>query len=156
MSTSMYAQFATDSDFEKKGIWVEFAAFRVLIARAGGANKKYERVLEAKTKPYKRAILNETMDPGKSLQIYREIYAESIVLKWEVKIPDAKDPDNEDKFTWKAGIENPEPGGPILPFNKDNVMLSFNNLPDLFLDLKVQAEKMALFRKQDLEDESKN
>ena len=38
---TMFDQFETDPVLESEGIWIDYGAFRVKIARAGGANKKY-------------------------------------------------------------------------------------------------------------------
>ena len=56
MSTSMYSTFRTDDELERKGIVIEYDSFRVTIARAGGSNKAFERALEAKSRPFRRAI----------------------------------------------------------------------------------------------------
>jgi len=142
---SMYEQFATDENLEKKGIVLDYGEFRVTIARAGGSNKKYARVLEAKTKPYRRAIQTETMQNEKAMDLVKEAYADAVILNWETKVED----------DWKVGIENPD-GGDLLPFNRDNVLATFVSLPDLFLDIQEQSNKVGLFRAQLTEDDTGN
>ncbi len=142
---SMYKLFKTDESLETKGIVIDYGAFRVTIARAGGKNQRYARVLEAKSKPYRRAIQTETMDPDKAQQLLLETFAEAVVLNWETKVDDQ----------WQRGIE-PEGGGDLLPFNAENVILTFQKLPDLFQDLHAQANKVALFREGVLEQEAGN
>ena len=44
-----------------------------------------------------------------------------------------------------SGIENPD-GGEMLEVSKANVFATFKALPDLFTDVREQAEKGALFR----------
>lgn len=141
---SMYEQFQTDTTLETQGIVLDYGSFRVTIARAGGNNKRFSKVLEAKTKPFKRAIQTETLDNEKGLDVLREVYAEAIILNWETKI--------KDKF--EVGIESPE--GELLPVTKENVLATFRNLPDLFADIQEQASKVALFRQAQREDEAKN
>jgi hypothetical protein len=140
----MYEQFKTDSSLETEGVIVDYGQFRVTIARAGGGNKRFVKVLEAKTKPFKRAIQTETMDNERGLDVLREVYAEAIILNWETK--------KGDKFV--QGIESEE--GEILPFNKENVLATFRNLPDLFLDIQDQAGKAAIFRQAVREIDSGN
>lgn len=131
---SLYGQFKTDPNVERNGVIIDYGIFRVTVARAGGANKKFAKLLEARTKPFKRAIQTETMDPDQALNILRRVYAETIILNWETNV--------NDKF--KVGIEA-EDGSKLLPFNADNVELTLKNLPDIFMDLQEQAGKMALF-----------
>jgi len=141
---SMYGQFQTDTSLESQGIVIDYGTFRITVARAGGANKRFAKTLEAKTKPFKRAIQTDTMDNERGLEILRETYAEAVVLNWETK----KD------GVFVQGIESQDGG--ILPFNKENVVFTFQNLPDLFTDIQQQAEKSALFRKFLQEQDAKN
>lgn len=143
---SMYAAFKTDENLEKNGIVIDYGSFRVTLARAGGANKKFGRLLEAKTKPHKRAIQTETMDQERALDIVREVYAEAVILKWETKIGDE----------FVEGIEDPSDSTKVIPVTKENLMATFRNLPDLFSDLQDQATKAALFRDQLREEDVKN
>jgi hypothetical protein len=138
---SMYELFKTDSALETEGVVINYGSFRVTLARAGGSNKKFARVLEAKTKPYKRAIDTGTMDNDRGLELLREVYAEAVILNWETK--------QQGKYV--QGIESPD--GELLPFTKENVLAVFNELPDLFMDLQEQANKAAVFR-QSLREEA--
>ena len=63
---SMYEEFETDPNLETGGIWIDYGSFRVQIARAGGANKKYLSYAETKTKPFRRAIQAGTMTEERS------------------------------------------------------------------------------------------
>jgi len=136
-------QFATDVGLETKGIYIDYGNDRILIARAGGGNKKFARLLETKTKPFRRAIAVGAFDGDRSLAILREVYAEAVVLGWEVN----KGTDVEPK--WEKGIDPADAGltgEKLLPVNRENVLKVFANLPDLFLDLQQQAQAGALFR----------
>lgn len=133
---SMYDQFKTDPQLEsREGVILDYGDFRVTVLRAGGNNKAYQRALETKTRPYRRAIQTETMSPERSLQVLREVYAEHVVKRWEVKNEDGE---------WVEGVEGPD--GDILPANPDNILRVFNDLPDLFMDIQEQANKVGLFR----------
>ena len=144
MST-MYELFATNQDMEKEGIYVDYGSFRVKIARAGGNNKAYARVLENKTKPFRRAIQMQTMDNDRAMDIIKEAYAETVVLNWEVKQEDG---------SWAQGIEGPNDD--LLPFEVANVVNIFTELPDLFSDIQQQANLVSLFMEEKLGDEAKN
>jgi hypothetical protein len=65
----------------------------------------------------------------------RDVYVETVVLGWEGMLDAAGNP---------------------LPFNKENALKLFTDLPDLFQDVMEQAGKLALFREDIREDEAKN
>lgn len=131
----MYDKFKTDPTTEKTGVVLNYGDFRVTVARSGGANKAYQRLLENKTRPYQRAMATGVMDNELALDIVKEVFAETVVLNWEVK---------EGVDSWIEGVESPD--GEILPFNKENVMVVFKELPDLFSDIRAQSDNMQLFR----------
>lgn len=141
---SLYSQFKTDAKLETTGIVLDYGDFKVTVARAGGANKKFARLLNAKTKAYKRAIQTDTMDEEVGAKIIREVYAETVILNWETKV--------DGKF--KQGIEAQD--GKILPINAKNIIETFENVPEVFSDIQQQASSFALFREVILEEDSKN
>lgn len=154
---SMYKQLKTDPSLEKKGVEVTYGTFRVTLARAGGANKTYERLLETRTQPHRRAMKTETMDNSVALDVMRGIYADSIILHWESQDHDGN---------WVVGIEAAPPvvdGVPkmdapiqILPYTRENVITAMETLPELLLWFQEDANKLALYRVQYLEEDSKN
>lgn len=143
----LYSQFQTDKGSEKTGIVVDYHHFRVRLARAGGANKDFLRVLAAKSKPHRRAIQTETIDPDLAQALEREVYAETVILDWETLV-------DEENMIYERGVEAPD--GSLLDVTPENIVKTFENLPDLFQDLKNQANTLALFRKDELEADAKN
>lgn len=143
--TSMYKQFKTSGTLETQGVVIDYGDFRVTLARAGGANKQFGKVFEAKTKPYRRAIQTETMDEGVAMRILCETYAETAIKNWEVKDADGN---------WSVGIEAPDRS--ILPFDVRNILSTFENIPDLFADIREQASMASLYREMVLEEDAKN
>ena len=148
---SMYDQLQTDSALETRGVEVDYGSLRVTLARAGGANKKYEKLLDAKSKPHRRAMKAETMDNDVAIGIMRDVYAEAIIMHWESK---------NAKGEWEVGIEAKpkKPGDPIkvLPFIRDNVVQAMIDLPELLSWFKEDAEKLALYLVQYQEEDVKN
>ena len=141
----MYELFQTDADAEKNGVFIDYGSFRVKLARAGGANKRYNRLLEAKSKPYRRAIQTKTMDNELAEKLMRDVFVEVCILGWDVKIDDDE---------WKSGILNEKKE--IVPFNKANVLRTFEMLPELFTDLSDQATLLSNYRLGELEEDAKN
>lgn len=141
---SMYDMFKTDTDRERNGIFYEGDGFRIKVARAGGANKRYAKMLEVHTRPYRRALQTETMGNERALELLYHVYADAVVLDWEVW----------KNGKWEQGIEGED--GEILPFNRENVIQTFKNLPDLFTDVQEQAGRIALFRQDIIEKDAGN
>ncbi len=148
---SMYNQLQTDPALETKGVEIDYGSFRVTLARAGGANKKYEKLLTAKSQPHRRAMKTETMDNDVANEIWREVYADSIILHWEAK---------NAKGEWEVGIEAApkKQGDPIrlVPFNHANVVQAMIDLPELLTWFREDAEKLALYLVQYQEEDVKN
>lgn len=151
MTSTMFDQFDTDKNLEMKGVWIDYGSFRVLLARAGGANKKYLSYSEKKTKPLRRAMEVGTLGEDRSRSILYDIFAQTVVLAWEI----SKGTDDETGETiWESGIHAKD--GSIIEFNKANVISTFNLLPNLFFDLQSSAQSTAIYRKEDMEDDSGN
>lgn len=133
---STYRAFSTDEVLESKGITLDFgSAGKVRIARAGGANKKFEKTMMRLTKPHRHAINTGTIDPKVADEVLHRAYAEAVVLGWE-------------------GITDRE--GKELPFTVDNAMSLFSDLPDLFQQIRKNADNASLFRAEQNEDDVKN
>ena len=148
---SLYSQFKTDKNVEKEGIVLNYGTnskgkdIEIRIARAGGANVQYAKLLESKTKPYRRQIQNETLDNEVAEKITQEVYAKTVVLGWTgVEFP-VLDAQGEETGTFEE-----------LPFNDKNCMRLFKDLPDLWSDIQQQSQRAALFRADVLEQDAKN
>lgn len=138
---TLYKQFRTDEGLERTGILLEYGMTTdgkpicIKIARAGGSNKAYERMLEAEVKPYRRLIQNETIEAAVVNRIMRRVYARTVVIGWEnVQGEDGKD----------------------IPFSPEACEKLFEDLPELFADIQVSAQKSALFRAEIREEDAKN
>lgn len=138
---SLYNTFATDKALEQDGIVLDYGTnsknqpVQIRIARAGGSNVRFAKVLEQKMRPYKRAIANETMDNKVVERLLVEAYADAVILDW-------------------TGVEDRE--GNALDFTRDNVVKVLTDLPDLFIDIQQQSQKAALFRAELREAEAGN
>lgn len=139
---SMFEMFGTDANMEKDGIILDYGDFRVTIARAGGANTDYTKMIDRLTKPYMRAIKAETLPNEIAEEIFRKAYAHTIVKNFEVK---------RGENDWVAGI--PQKGSAeLLEVNTINVMATFEELPELFNAIREDAQKHSLFRKALLDE----
>ncbi len=54
---SLYKQFGTDKNLETSGIVLQYGeGVEIRIARAGGSNKRYQKSMTQRSKPYRRAM----------------------------------------------------------------------------------------------------
>lgn len=134
--SSLYAQFETDRDMERSGIRLNYGnGVCIIIARAGGSNTRFAKVFEAKTRPYRRQIESETLDPLVAESLLVQAFVESVILGWE-------------------GVKDRY--GDDLLFTREHAIKLFTELPDLFADVREQATKAANFRAHDVEDDAGN
>ena len=138
---NLYQQFETNRELEKTGIILDYGfnskkqPIQIRIARAGGANERYSKLLEVRTKPYRRQIQNDTLDNAVAEKITKEVYAQTVVLGWN-------------------GVEDRD--GNEMPFTQENCVKLFTDLPDLWADVQLQSTRAALFRAEILEADAKN
>lgn len=151
---SLYSQFETDLEIEKTGIELVYnmgagKAVVFKIARAGGGNIRFQKIMAAKTKPYSRQLATETIEPATLDKIMREVYAEAVMIGWWTASDFGTDKEARAPF-----VDDKE--GHPMEFSRPNVVKLFNELPDLFMDVQSQAQKVALFRKQVLDEQAGN
>lgn len=126
--------FATDKTKETDGVKVTYGDLVFYIARAGGANKQFATVLEEKTRPYRRMIVNEVLPEETASQLLKETYAETIV----------------------KGLQDPD-GGTVL--GPAEIVAEFNNdeYGQEFYDfVKSEATRLSNFKLAEREDGLKN
>lgn len=142
MRKNPYAIFATDSRAEVTGVWINYGEFRVLIARAGGANEAYNLALDRKA----RAMRRTGITSAKRLEaISLELLAEHCVKDWQVKNLSGN---------FMPGITMPDGENDV--FNIANVKIVFEAYPDLARSLLAEASSIELFQEEQLEEESGN
>ena len=131
---SLYDMYKTDPSLEKDGIWLDYGESKILIARAGGANSAYSKMLEREMRPYRKILEHSLMKDETANRILQKVYAVTVVKGWE-NVPSAEDP-------WE--------------FTPEKCVQLFTDLPDLWRDVREMAGEIAAFRVQILEDEAKN
>lgn len=138
---SIFNQFGIDKDKEENGLPIEYApnkdgtipAFR--IKRMGPSNQKYQKAMEDRWKPYRRQIEQKTLDIATINRISREIFVDTVLIGWE-------------------NIQNRN--GEVIPFNRQEAIKLFTELPELENDLTTKASDFALFVESSREDDSGN
>ena len=148
---SLFSEFKTDKLLEAEGTQFTYTAgdgkpmFRVRLARAGGANKKYDQVRERVTSPYRRL---KSLTDEMQQQIAYEVFAEAIVVKDSWETYDRKTDD------FVPGIEQAD--GSVVPATIENIIKTVKELPDLYSILLAEALNMDNYKRVALEQDAKN
>lgn len=138
---NLYSAYKTDGNLETSGVILSYGEnengkkIAIKVARAGGSNKAFQRVLNAKTRPYRRQIDQGTMSNEVMEGLLREVYADTIVLAWE-------------------NVE--DENGDAMECTRENIIKLFTDLPDLFTDVRTGATESAVFRVEILDAVVKN
>lgn len=136
MNKSIYDKFGTDKKAEQEGIVLDYGdGMEIRIARAGGSNTKFEKAVQQKMRKYGLQAKHDLLEPEQQREIFREVLAETVVLGWDGMY----DRDGEE-----------------IPFDKENCIQLFKDLPDLFDDVLEQSRKSSLFKQSVLEQEQGN
>ena len=148
---NFYQMYETDKDKEKNGVPFMFAdgMLRITLARAGGGNNKFARILAANSKPYKRAIQNEQLSDEKANDLMMKTYAEAVVTNWETEV------EEDGKKVFKKGILIKGQEG-LQPVNIENIVAVFKLIPDLFSDVMAEASKLSNYISYQREEDAKN
>lgn len=134
--TNPYEMFENNKDLEAgKGIVIDYGGFEITVHRAGGANKKLQKVYTNKYKPHIRKAEQGILDDEITNRILIESFAEAVVVGWK----NVKDKD-----------------GNLMDFSVENCIKLFTDLPDLFEDIVVQTKDVSNFKKEMEEIEAKN
>lgn len=137
---SIYELFETDAAMEQEGVWINYEDFgKFLVARAGGANKAYQKVLEKELRPHRKMLKKRKgAIPVDIVEAAVKVaFIETVLLDWQ------------DIKTRK---------GKAIKFSKENAVKLFDDLPALYEDLRDQSMDHDTFSMDDesLEDDAGN
>lgn len=137
----LYKSYKTSSKKELEGVKIECdpnedgSIPTFVIARASRSNVKYAKCLEAETKPHRRKIELDALDPMLSAALMRRVFIKTLLLGWS-NVKDEK--------------------GNEIAFNESNAEKLLVDLPDLYDELHAASNKISLFRDEALESDAKN
>ncbi len=134
---SLKSQYQSEQKAEADGVWNDFGAFRVRLARAGGTNSAYKLALERRVKPLQRRLNSLTNDESET--IMRELLVDHCIKGWQTRVDD----------TWQDGIEFE--AGQLLDVTRDNLLTVLKQLPDLERELQQCSQDQAAYRQELLE-----
>jgi len=137
---SLRKAYQTDEKLERDGIRYDTGGAWFMLARAGGANHKYQKVMEVLTKPYRKQIQNNTIDGQLAKELTYKGFARAVVRGWGgVTMAD-------------VGGQGDEPA----PFNEENCVKLFQNLPELFAEIQEVAQNHTVYLANVLEEDAGN
>lgn len=140
---SLYKKFKTDENKEVNGFRVELTEAVnqdgsipvFIVGRIHEGNVNYSRAVDRASRPHRRQIQLGVFDNQKAERILRDVFIESVLLGWE-NVQDEK--------------------GNKLPFNKENAIKLFDDLPDLYKLLRSEAAEFENFKVSEREEDAKN
>jgi len=141
---SLYKDFKTSDKLEVEGVRFVNGTYAYTLARSGGANKKFQKLFERLSRPHRRHLENGTLDNLVAERLMREVFAKTVVIKWETL-------QGED---WVDGIELED--GAVVPATPDVLVSVFEDLPDLFTQITEDAKSTAYFRLEGMEEDAGN
>jgi hypothetical protein len=121
---NLYELYETDKDMEKKGIYLKFADSKFKVKRAGGSNRDFDTIFEARTREFQHKLQIASLTQEHQDDILMDVYFDAVMLGWE-------------DVTDRAGER--------LEFNKVNFKKVMGDLPDLWNGLRSQASNMDNF-----------
>jgi len=147
----VYKMFESDGTSEKDGVLLNYGDIRFLIARAGGANRRFAEVFREKAKPFRYAIDHGQLNEDDSARLMAEVYAETVVLGWESVVRDKETDevvlDGKGKPKIQKTIEGKD--GKQMKFSVENCTDLLADLPELFRDIQQMAQRSEHFRKSE-------
>lgn len=151
--TDLGKMFATNSEREVEGVILMFGDAEIRVARAGGANTKFTRMFEERTRPYRKQIELKVIKEDVMTRLLAEVYAEAIVVSWRTRVV-TKDEFGADVVSYEDTITV---NGEKLVFSKENVVKLLLSVPVIFQEIRETSMAFSNFQDAEaLETDAKN
>ncbi len=143
-----YAGYRTDKNKEKNGVERKYVdgTLSMKVARAGGSNDKYSTAFQKNWKEVNRVAELGELSDEKASEIYYQTYIETII--------------SDVRFLNEAGVFVPGIGenddGSVVPASPEELLALFRDCPELFLEIRFDAERRDRYLREDIETASKN
>lgn len=153
MIPAIYDRFITDPGKETSGVVKDFGDFVVTIKRAGGANEAFGIALAKAFAPYHQVMELNEMPEQKTRELYYEVTARTNIVCWSFK---AKDPSDPKKTVLLQGLGYAEDGNGVVPATPENIIELFTKAHELWIEVKMFAERRENFLLQNRAAAAKN
>lgn len=154
MAKSIRKMLVTDADSERNGIWFEMGNVNVKLARAGGANQAFNKAASELAMKHQRALQANALEDDEARRIAVELYASTVVVKWQTEVPDFDGDEDDDANRWTDGVEVND--GEILPDTVENRVKFLLDVPEFFAEIKRVADNYGMYRRALAETTAKN
>lgn len=138
---SVYGQFQMDPAKENGGVPYIMSPNKdktvpvVILARASKSNRDYQKMLDERTRPYRRQIQLKQFDGELAESIYQEVFIATCVKGWD-------------------NIQNRK--GESIPFSMDAAKQLFADLPDLYDEWQEASNDASRYRMGEQEADAGN
>jgi hypothetical protein len=149
--------FETDAQAEKGGRWVRVGAAEYLLARAGGQNTRYMNEMAAALRPLQRRISLNAVTVEELNAVTVGPFVNTVLLNWRQKAPNTVS--EVDGSVVKGSVVEgslfAKDGAPVVytKAKAKEVLLAYT---DLYEALREEAQRIANFSPEELEDAGKN
>ena len=134
-----FEMFETEEGYEVDGVWQDFGDFRIKLARSGGRNTAYNKMLADEIKKLGKATF-EAIEPEEASALVQRVFVKTIIKNHEVKDEDGK---------WKQGVFIRKDGKICtVPFNHKNMELCLKQLPDYWNKIQEYADDYTVFKRE--------
>lgn len=145
----LYHRFITDKALELGGVEKDFGDFKVLLARAGGSNDDYGRVMQELFAPYQQIMDLGEMSDEEASKIWAAVYARTVVKNWVFKEGKGKD------AVWVNGLGRGDDGN-VIQATTENITELLQSAPELFNEIKFYSERRETYVLKSLQAAAKN
>lgn len=131
-SKGTFGIYATDPEKEKNGIELETEAGTFVSRRMGSSNKAYMVALEEKARQWHR-VAYDRIPRDERRRIALEAFVECVLVGWKDDVTwPSKDGKHAGPEDLKAAVNEGWEETP-LPFNRENALMLFTVLDDLYV-----------------------
>lgn len=127
-------KYGTDPALEQDGVDLHLGGDAyITVARAGGANARYEREVQRTLRPHARKMQAGTLSEDDAREMLQRVYAKTVVLGWR-------------------GVQI---DGADLPFSEANCLRLFKDVPEVWSIVQDEATRLGNYQAQEVEDRGK-
>jgi len=133
-----FEMFETEESYEINGVWQDFGDFRIKLARSGGKNTAYNKMLADEIKKLGKATF-DAVDPEEATDLVRKVFVKTIIKDHEIK----------GKKGWEKGVYVKKDGKiTVVPFTSDNMELCLKQLPEYWDKIQQYADDYKVFQRE--------
>lgn len=143
---AIYDRFITDKKKELEGVDKDFGDFVLTLARGGGANEDYFKVMAEMFAPYQQVMSIDEMSEDKARELSYRLLSRTVIRNWKFK---------ENKIL-SVGLGRDFDTGEVISPSEDNIVELFTAAHELYLEIKRFIENRTNYAAQNRQAAAKN